>query len=133
MLKGIWQLKKLILFYTKGGSSRGVRELVEQKKTIQTFMEKNPQVDVSIKEGRAITKHPYVRGEYLCGSRKVICVKNKSPKDILMDMDFLRNQSGLPKAKTWTRRQTTRKKSIQGPWNPFTIYADIPSENKEKN
>jgi hypothetical protein len=70
------------------------------------------------------------------GNKKTICVKNKTPEEIIETMNFLRNQWGVSSRKVSSKVQTD-KPSIQGkrflwfnshlmklgPWNPYVDYS----------
>eukprot|EP01112_Ceratiomyxa_fruticulosa_P021899 TRINITY_DN7862_c0_g1_i1.p1 TRINITY_DN7862_c0_g1~~TRINITY_DN7862_c0_g1_i1.p1 ORF type:complete len:103 (-),score=7.12 TRINITY_DN7862_c0_g1_i1:170-478(-) len=98
-IRGVWQLKNLRLSFCKiGGSSRGIRELILAP--IEQFKKDNPQLNVEIRNRNG--HHPYVRGEYLTGYTKTISVRNKSVKEIMEVIKFLRSSNG-GKSFLWTR------------------------------
>jgi len=114
---GIWQLKKITLTCCKhGGSSRGLREMIETK--LPQYQKINPRIEFFIEHRNG--KHPFVKGEYVNGLNKVLCVANEPPEDIEKRMDYLKNQWGTF-SKTLRTRVYTNTKSVQGPWNPFTV------------
>ncbi len=58
--RGVWELRELFVKYSlDGGSSRGVREFVEEK--LINFAKKNPQISIetSLRSG-----HPTVHAKY---------------------------------------------------------------------
>ena len=89
--RGVFQLRKLTVKYCEhSGSSRGARDFIRH--CILDFANKTPAAEVvtELRPG----KHPYIMGEYLTGSSKVIGVKNITPKEIMDYAMMLRNTSG---------------------------------------
>jgi large subunit ribosomal protein L43 len=110
----VWQMRKLTLEYCpRGGSSRGLREYIEQRRS--QLAQENPQIILEVKERRG--HHPVLRGIYLNGREKVICVKNLSVDSIETQVQLLRNTDGSKIRKVSDVQ--TRCPSIQGIWNPF--------------
>lgn len=96
--KGVRQLKELLIRYSDyDGSSKGILNWMHQN--LVGFATANPQLSVvtSIKRN----KHPIIRGTYLNGNVKTICIKNQSVEEINEQILHLRNQVGL-KVKTST-------------------------------
>jgi large subunit ribosomal protein L43 len=96
-----------------GGSSRGMREYIEKR--VPELIQKNPQIVTEIKEHRG--HHPLIRGEYLNGREKVICLRNLDTDAIEAQVQLLRNTNGK-KIKKVADVQT-KCPTIQGIWNPF--------------
>ena len=110
----VWQLRKLVLEYCPGGgSSRGLREYTEQRRS--QLIQENPQIIIETRERRG--HHPVLRGMYLNGREKVICVKNFSVDSIETQVQLLRNTDGSKIRKVSDVQ--TQCPSIQGIWNPF--------------
>lgn len=90
-IKGVKQLKEMVIRYSDyDGSSKGVREWM--RKNLIQFASNNPDVAVKTELKRCV--HPYVRGNYLNGNTKTICIKNLEPAAINGYVDDLRNQVG---------------------------------------
>lgn len=88
--RGVFQLQKVKVMYCDcGGSSRGVRDFIREK--IVDFAKKAPSVEIvtGLRRGH----HPYIEGQYLDGTRKIITVKNLAPRDIMNYAEMLRNSS----------------------------------------
>ncbi len=61
-INGVQQLKKVVInFCDFGGSSRGVRSIIDNKQLF-SFATQNPQVDFVVMVNRG--KHPFIKGEY---------------------------------------------------------------------
>ena len=89
--KGVRQLKELVIRYSDiDGSSKGVREWI--RLNIVPFAEKNP--SLVIKTVKQRNHHPFVRGSYVNGNIKTICVKNEDPVVVEEQILHLRNQIG---------------------------------------
>lgn len=60
------------------------------------------------------------------GGKKMFCVKNMEPAEILKHMERLKNSQGL-KARTWVERKriVTKKPSIQGQWTPWVKLDNV--------
>ena len=88
--RGVFQLSKLRIHYCDiGGSSRGVRDFIRQH--IVKFANETPAAEIQtvMKRGR----HPFLFGEYLDGTHKMITVKNLTPQEIEDYAMMLKNSS----------------------------------------
>lgn len=111
-LRGVWQLKKLVVSYCNwGGSSRGIRAFMESE--LPALKEKNPQLEVITELSRG--QHPYLKGIYRNRNERVVCVKNMDPEEVLLNATRLRNSLGRKVVKLRTRH-VTKHPSVQGTW-----------------
>jgi len=119
--EGVLQLKEVIVSFCKwGGSSKGVRELVGAA-VYKSFIKSNPHIQIAFTPRHG--KHPHVKGIWVNGTEKVLCVKNQTPLEIVKRLEELRKQSGM-KALPLTKRVITEKPTIQGYWNPYLDLAN---------
>mmetsp|Transcript_22764 Transcript_22764/g.42310 ORF Transcript_22764/g.42310 Transcript_22764/m.42310 type:complete len:160 (-) Transcript_22764:65-544(-) len=147
--RGVFQCKKLTLFYCEhGGSSRAVREYLGSKR-LWKWAQDRPSVEIAVKVRNG--KHPFVKAEYLTaplasgkkpdGGPVVhqICVKSKQPRnnngsdgDPYVDMieetlTKLYNRSGRKLTK-FKQPVYTQTPSIQGVWTPsLNLHLQEPS------
>mmetsp|Transcript_11348 Transcript_11348/g.27927 ORF Transcript_11348/g.27927 Transcript_11348/m.27927 type:complete len:132 (-) Transcript_11348:131-526(-) len=125
MIRGAWQLKKLVINYCKTPSSRGVYELMNGNDLID-FAKNNPQIEITAK--LRPQKLPHVVGTYVEGQEQQISIKNSTPKEILGVMNTLRNRSfrDTQRLEHWGKPMT-QCPSVQGRWIPTanTIQPEI--------
>eukprot|EP00250_Pteridium_aquilinum_P008585 c18055_g1_i1 orf=121-477(+) len=113
-LRGVWQLKKLLVLYCdQGGSSRGMRKFME--KELPAFKEKNPQLEVETQLNRG--QHPCLKGYYVNHRDRVVGVKNLESNEILLQATRLRSCLGRKVIKLRSR-VITHSTSVQGTWKP---------------
>ncbi|KAK5014400.1 39S ribosomal protein L51, mitochondrial, partial [Cryomyces antarcticus] len=63
-------------------------------------------------------KHPVIKGTYINGREKAVCVRNMEVKEILAKAELLRDANGekLRKAKKPVK---SANESVRGIWDPF--------------
>ncbi|KAF2723607.1 hypothetical protein K431DRAFT_282703 [Polychaeton citri CBS 116435] len=111
----ILQCKRLDFHYCDwAGSSRGMNAFL--KSELAAFARQNPQVEITVspRPGR----HPVVRGHYINGREKAICVRNMAIQEILQKALLLRNASG-EKLKRVTKPVKSLNESVRGIWSPM--------------
>ncbi|KAK9471506.1 mitochondrial 54S ribosomal protein mL43 [Dipodascopsis tothii] len=114
----IQQCKRVTFQYcNNGASSRGMREYLN--KSLQEFAaaNKNVEVKVQVKAG-----HPIIRGEYINGREKVICVRNMTPHEIGTKATIVKDSSGN-KMRRMKNPVASNNPSVRGIWSPFHILA----------
>jgi hypothetical protein len=90
-LNGVRQMKELVIRYSDyDGSSKGIREWL--RTTVVSFAKHNPELVIKTELKRNV--HPYVRGVYMNGNSKTICIKNLDTEKISGYVADLRNQIG---------------------------------------
>ena len=90
-LHGVRQLKELVVRYSDlDGSSKGVRDWM--RTNLVAMATSNPELEIKTELKRAV--HPYLRGMYVNGNTKTICIKNLPVEEIETYAKFLRNQIG---------------------------------------
>jgi len=84
-------MKELVIRYSDyDGSSKGIREWM--RTNLVQFAQSNPDLAVKTELKRCV--HPFVRGNYMNGNSKTICIKNLQPENITGYVNDLRNQIG---------------------------------------
>ena len=80
------------------------------------FAKENPQIVITVSPRPR--KHPVIKGHYINGREKAICVRNLEVNQILQKADILRNASG-EKQKRVTKPVKSLNESVRGIWDPF--------------
>ncbi|KAG7341189.1 mitochondrial ribosomal protein L51 / S25 / CI-B8 domain containing protein [Nitzschia inconspicua] len=128
--RGVFQCKKLTVFYCEhGGSSQAVRDYLQSKRLIE-WAKARPTVQIQVRVRNG--KHPFVKAEYLSapisGKRPdlgpiahQISVKNKQHNYSLQAVEDtltqLYNKSGRKMVK-FTKPIYSQTPSVQGIWTP---------------
>ncbi|KAL7276099.1 39S ribosomal protein L51, mitochondrial [Rhizina undulata] len=111
----ILQCKRLEFHYCDwAGSSKGMNSFLQHH--LPAFAEKNPQVEMMVAPRPG--KHPIIRGVYINGREKVICVRNLDHNKVLQQAELLRNASG-DKLKRCTKPVTSANEGVRGIFSPF--------------
>ncbi|WEW61112.1 39S ribosomal protein L51, mitochondrial [Emydomyces testavorans] len=106
----ILQCKRLDFHYCDwAGSSRGMK-----------FAAENPQIEIRISPRPH--KHPVIKGHYINGREKAICVRNLEKEQILIKTNLLKEASG-EKLKKVKNPVSSMNESVRGIWDPY--HGDI--------
>lgn len=62
--------------------------------------------------------HPVIKGTYINGREKAICVRNLEKEQILQKAELLRDASG-EKLKRVTKPVKSMNESVRGVWSPY--------------
>ena len=120
--RGVFQLKKLTVFFCDfGGSSAGVREALCSDK-LNEFIQTNPQIELQFICKR--NHHPHIASSYINGYKKDVPLRNLAQEEVIDSLYGLRNQLGRKAFKVNGTRVMNSKQSIQGKWesNMFHKY-----------
>jgi len=113
----IRQCKRMEFRYCDwGGSSEGMRHYLKSR--LPTFASQHPSIEFFI--SKQANAHPIIRGVYLNGREKVICVRNLDQNQIQQKAELLRDSSGK-KLKRVIRKVETDNSSVRGIWSPFHL------------
>ncbi|ORY86162.1 thioredoxin-like protein [Protomyces lactucae-debilis] len=111
----ILQCKRIELGYCDwAGSSRGMNQFLQRD--LAKFASAHPQIEFVI--AKRPHRHPILRGEYINGREKVICVRNLKSSEILSKLNLLRDASGA-KLKKFKHPVESTNESVRGVWSPF--------------
>ncbi|KAK4992275.1 39S ribosomal protein L51, mitochondrial [Elasticomyces elasticus] len=111
----ILQCKRLDFHYCDwAGSSKGMNAFL--KHTLPAFARQNPQVEITISPRPR--KHPVIRGTYINGREKAVCVRNMEKEQVLEKANLLRDASG-EKLRKVTKPVKSLNESVRGIWDPF--------------
>lgn len=84
--------------------------------TLPNFARENPQIELRVAPRPG--KHPVIKGQYVNGREKAICVRNLEPIDILKKAMILKDASG-DKLKRSKKPVTSINESVRGIWSPY--------------
>lgn len=84
--------------------------------TLPNFARENPQIELRVAPRPG--KHPVIKGQYVNGREKAICVRNLEPIDILKKAMILKDASG-DKLKRTKKPVTSINESVRGIWSPY--------------
>ncbi|KAH8425218.1 39S ribosomal protein L51, mitochondrial [Aspergillus melleus] len=111
----ILQCKRLDFHYCDwAGSSRGMVSFLKNK--LPAFAKKNPQIEIRVSPRPH--KHPMVKGHYINGREKVVCVRNLEPEQIFNKAVMMKEASG-EKLKRTNKPVTSINESVRGIWSPY--------------
>jgi large subunit ribosomal protein L43 len=111
----VLQCKRLDFHYCDwAGSSRGMKAFI--KNTLPRFAKENPQIEITVSPRP--NKHPVIKGHYINGREKAVCVRNMANELILKKAELLRDASG-EKLKRVTKPVQSINESVRGIWSPF--------------
>ncbi|OCK90139.1 uncharacterized protein K441DRAFT_643682 [Cenococcum geophilum 1.58] len=111
----ILQCKRLDFHYCDwAGSSKGMNAFI--KNTLPRFARENPQIEITVSPRPR--KHPVIRGHYINGREKAICVRNMPNELVLQKAELLRDASG-DKLKRVTKPVNSINESVRGIWSPY--------------
>lgn len=117
-INGTLQLTRVIVRYCKSsGSSDGVRGYL--KGGLAPFAASHPTITFSVTD--APMRPPYIRGEWLDGTSKVIDVKNRDAGYVGEVLEGLRDAASGAR-RNLRKPVTTGSPSVQGVWDPSITY-----------
>ncbi|KAL1955420.1 hypothetical protein VTO42DRAFT_8576 [Malbranchea cinnamomea] len=100
------------------GSSRGMNQFLIHE--LPAFAAENPQIEIRVSPRPH--KHPVIKGYYVNGREKAICVRNMEKSQILQKVNLLKESSG-EKNKRTKKPVTSINESVRGIWSPY--HGDI--------
>ncbi|KAF9581794.1 39S ribosomal protein L43, mitochondrial [Lunasporangiospora selenospora] len=104
------QCRRIVFHYCeRSGSSRGMIEYL--KNDLFKFAKEHPHVEVIVNPRPS--KHPVIRGLYLNGKDKVVCVRNMQPTGIAEKVSLLKNSAGN-KMKHYKKPVISTTESVRG-------------------
>lgn len=111
----ILQCKRLTFHYCDwAGSSRGMNHFLRY--SLPRFARSHPQIEIQVSPRPR--KHPVVKGHYINGREKSVCVRNLTKEQILQKAELLRDASG-EKLKRVTKPVQSLNESVRGIWSPY--------------
>ncbi|MCJ1363583.1 39S ribosomal protein L51, mitochondrial [Acarospora aff. strigata] len=111
----ILQCKRLDFHYCDwAGSSRGMNLFL--KNTLPRFAAAHPQIEITVSPRPH--RHPVIKGTYINGREKAVCVRNLEKEQILQKAELLRDASG-EKLRRVTKPVKSGNESVRGIWSPY--------------
>lgn len=111
----ILQCKRLDFHYCNwAGSSKGMNAFI--KHNLARFARNNPGIEINVT--RRPARHPIIRGMYINGREKVVCVRNLEIDQIMQKAELLRDASG-EKLKRIIKPVQSTNESVRGIWDPY--------------
>lgn len=111
----VLQCKRLSFHYCDwAGSSRGMNSFLRH--SLPGFARSHPQIEIEVSPRPR--KHPLVKGHYINGREKSVCVRNLTKDQILQKAELLRDASG-EKLKRITKPVKSMNESVRGVWSPY--------------
>ena len=86
------------------------------KHHLPAFAKANPQIEIRVSPRPH--KHPVIKGHYINGREKAVCVRNLEPEQIGKKADLLKQASG-EKLKRTKKPVTSINESVRGIWSPY--------------
>lgn len=85
---------------------------------LRPFAVKHPQIEIHVSPRP--NRHPIIRGTYINGREKTVCVRNLEMEQVLQKAELLRDASGekLRRVKGG-RVVTSLNESVRGIWSPM--------------
>ncbi|GAA5847982.1 hypothetical protein JCM3766R1_005929 [Sporobolomyces carnicolor] len=109
--------KKLVLSYSEvQGSAKGMRHFLSSGLAAQ-WAERYPGVEFVVR--REEGKHPMLRGLYLNGRSKEICVRSLEPSSIAQKVKLLLDSSGAKITPIRRPKVESTNESVRGIWSAF--------------
>lgn len=87
---------------------------------LPAFAAANPQIEIRVSPRPH--KHPVIKGYYINGREKAICVRNLEKDQVLVKTNLLREANG-EKNKRTKKPVTSINDSVRGVWSPY--HGDI--------
>lgn len=86
------------------------------KHTLPRFAASHPQIEITVSPRPH--KHPVIKGTYINGREKAVCVRNLEKEQILLKAELLRDANG-EKLKKVTKPVRSGNESVRGVWSPY--------------
>ena len=86
------------------------------KNTLPKFAKQNPQIEITVSPRPR--KHPVIKGTFINGREKAVCVRNLEQGQVLEKALLLRDASG-ERLKKVTKPVKSLNESVRGIWDPF--------------
>ncbi|BGP45674.1 39S ribosomal protein L51, mitochondrial [Rhodotorula kratochvilovae] len=111
--------KKLVVAYSEQqGSHRGIRAFLASP-LLHRIARENPATELVVERIEEAGRHPLLRGVYLNGRTKEICVRNLAPSAIAAKAQLLLDSSGAKIVPIRRPGVHSTTDSVRGVWSAF--------------
>lgn len=112
----ILQCKRLDFHYCDwAGSSRGMNNFLKSS-LFAAFSKAHPQIEIQISPRPR--KHPIIKGHYVNGQQKAICVRNLEKDQVLAKANHLMENTGDYNRRIRGKNVVSTNESVRGIWSP---------------
>ncbi|KAJ1508635.1 39S ribosomal protein L51, mitochondrial [Coelomomyces lativittatus] len=110
------QIERLVFNYCEtSGSSKGLIHFF--KNDLVSFANSHPHIQIIVTPRPS--KHPLIKGQFLNGDKKSLCVKNMSPEEIHEHIRLLTEDSRGRSRKPRRGGVWSENPAVRGIWSPF--------------
>lgn len=88
-----------------------------QSNLLPAFSKSHPQIEIRVSPRPH--KHPVIRGHYINGREKAICVRNLEKEQVLQKVELLMQASGEKNKKIRGKNVLSSNESVRGIWSPY--------------
>jgi len=83
---------------------------------LPAFARQNPSIEIQVSPRPH--SHPVIKGDYINGKQKAVCVRNLEMEQVLQKAELLRDSSGERNVRT-REKVRSKNESVRGIWSPF--------------
>lgn len=112
--------RRIVLQFDKtGGSSQGLRDFLKLR--LDKYAESNPKIEFRVVQKAG---HPVIKGEYINGREKAICIRNLNIDNVQNKLNLLRESSGEQLRKRNSKVESVNT-SVRGVWSPLHVAPSV--------
>ena len=113
----ILQCRRLDFHYCDwAGSSRGMNAFLASP-LLASFSRAHPQIEIRVSPRPR--RHPVIKGYYINGREKAVCVRNLEKEQVLQKARLLMESSGLQNRRIRGKNVESGNENVRGMWSPY--------------